>query len=101
MVLYAGSPMLMTLTRSSVKVTRLQNFRKLHFSNSISPANLQRSSKLMVDRGSTGPDLQLVGAGFLNFSSRWQSRDFEVCEMLISPENPLGLISALPEARSL
>jgi len=41
----------------------------------------------MVDYDSVGPSLQLFRARFLNFSSSWQSCDFEVREMLISPES--------------
>jgi len=49
MVLYASSLICvvhadMTLTRSKVKVTGLQKFRKLHFSKSVS-ANMTCSSK--------------------------------------------------------
>jgi len=33
-----------------------------------------------------GPSLQLIGARFLNFSRSWWSHDFEVPEMLTSPE---------------
>jgi len=61
--------------------------RKSHFSRSISSAILAWSSKLMVDHDKTGPSLQLFGTRFLNFSTSWWSRDFEVHEMLISPES--------------
>ena len=54
----------------------------------------------MGDYDSMGPSLQLFGARFLNFSASWQSHDFKVGEMLISP-NPLRFISALTEATSL
>jgi len=54
----------MTLTRSKVKikVTELLKFRKLHLCGFISFAMLAWSSKQMVDYGSIGPDLQLIGA---------------------------------------
>jgi len=92
MVRYADSPICvvhadMTLTHSKVKVTELLNFRKLHFSTSTSSAILVLSSKLMVDYDSMGPSLQVFGARFLRFSPSWRSRDFEVWEMLISPES--------------
>jgi len=67
MVGHAASPTCivhvdMTLTRSKikVKVTGLRKFRKLHFSRSIYSAILVWCPKLMVDRDSTGPNLQLV-----------------------------------------
>jgi len=44
------------------------------------------SSKLMVGCDSVGRGLQFVEARFLNFSQSWWSRDFEVHEMLTSPE---------------
>ena len=44
-------------------------------------------SKLMVDYNSMGHSLELFGARFLNFCPTWQSRKFEVREMLISPES--------------
>ena len=50
----------MTLTQSKVKVTGLLNFRKFHFSRSISSAILVWSSKLMVGSDSMGPGLQFV-----------------------------------------
>jgi len=34
-----------------------------------------------------GPSLQVFGATFLNFCPSWQSRDFQVREVLISPES--------------
>ena len=91
MVRHAGSPVCiahadMTLTWSKVKVTDLLKFRKLHFSASISSSILACSSKLVVDYDSMGPNLQLFGARFLNFSTSWQSRDFWFREVLTSPE---------------
>jgi len=88
MVGHAGSPthivhVDMTLTRSKVKVTALLKFRKLQFSRSISSAILAWSSKLMVDRDSTGPSLQLIGAQFLNFLLRKLSRELKLRGMLI------------------
>jgi len=70
----------MTLNRSKVKVkvTGLPNFRKLRFSKCISSASLPRSSKLMVDYGDMGPNLQLVGAQFLNFLPSKLSHDFKL-----------------------
>ena len=41
----------------------------------------------MVDYDSVGNSLQLSGARFLDFFPSWRSRDFEVREMLISPES--------------
>ena len=40
----------------------------------------------MVDRDSTGPSLQLIGAQFLNFLLRKLSCEFKLCEMLILHE---------------
>ena len=40
----------------------------------------------MVGCDSVGRGLQFVEARFLNFSQSWWSRDFEVHEMLTSPE---------------
>jgi len=75
-----------TLTRSKVKVTELlnsENCRKLHFSRSISSAIFACSSKLMVDNGSMGPDLQLFEAPFSNFLLRKLSREFKLRAMSI------------------
>jgi len=44
-----------TSTRSKVKVMELLEFRKLHFSRSITSAIFTWSSKLMVDCDSMGP----------------------------------------------
>jgi len=85
MVGYAGSPM--CVMHVDVNLTRFK----------VKLAFLVWSSKMMVDYDSTGPSLHLFQAIFLNFSHSWQSRDFEVRIMLISP----GFISALPEAASL
>jgi len=90
MVGHAGSPIRivhvgMTLTRSKVnvkvKVTALLQLRKLHFSRSIFSAILTWNSKLMVDRDSTGPSLQLIGARFWNFllESHHVSSSFAEC----------------------
>jgi len=48
---------------------------------------LWRGTQLMGDYDTMGPSLQLFGAIFLNFSPSWRSCDFEVREMLISPES--------------
>jgi len=85
MVRCTGSPTCtvhahMTLTRSTVKVTELQKFRKLHFSRSVSSTSLAWSSKLMVDYDNMGPSLLHVGALFLlNFLLSKLSRDFAEC----------------------
>jgi len=74
--------------RSKFKVTGLLNFRKLHFSRSISFAILAWSSKLMVDRDSMGPSLQLVGASFSICLLRQlsHSQEFKLCGMSILHE---------------
>jgi len=41
----------------------------------------------MGDYNNMGPSIQLFGATLLNFSPIWQSRNFQVHEMLISPES--------------
>jgi len=41
----------------------------------------------MVDYDSMGPSLQLFRTRFMNFSTNWRSRDFEVRETLLSPES--------------
>jgi len=64
-------------SKVKVKVTGLPSFRKLRFSKFISSASLPRSSKLMVDYGGMGPNLQLVGAWFLNCLLSKLSHDFK------------------------
>jgi len=92
MVGHAGSPLCiahtdMTLTSSkvNVKIPDL-HFPKLDYSTSTSSAIFAWRSQLMGDYDSMGPSLQLFGARFLNFFPSWRSRDFELREMLISPE---------------
>jgi len=103
MVAHAGSPICTAFTavtrtwsKVKVKVTAVLKFRKLHFSTSTSSAILAWRSQLMDDYDS----LQLFRARFLNFSPSWQSRNFEVREMLISPEYT-AFHPVLAEARSL
>jgi len=91
MVAHAGSPVCtahtdVTVTSSKVKVPDLLKFPKLHFSTSTSSAIFALRS-LMGNYDSMGPSLQLFGSRFLKFSPTWRSRDFEVREMLISPES--------------
>jgi len=75
----------MTLTRFKVKfkVTELPNFQKLHFPASISSAILAWSSKLMADYDNVGPNLQPIGARFLNVLLSKLSRDFKLRRMSI------------------
>jgi len=91
----------MTSTRSKVKVKvkvmELLNFRKLHFSRSISSAIFAWSSKLMTENDSMGPGLQLIGVRFSNFLFRKLSREFRLHGMSIS-QNSNGHISVLHEA---
>jgi len=75
-----------------VKVIDLLNFRKLHFSASISSAILAWSSKRMVDYDGMGPRLYPIGARFLNFSH--MTSNFAKCWY---HQNPLGFISSMPE----
>jgi len=79
--------MTLAWSKVKVKVIDLLKFRKLHFSTSISFTILESCSQLMGDYDSMGPSLQLFRARFLNFFPSWQSHDFEVREMLISPES--------------
>jgi len=60
----------------------------MHFVFSMSTFStiLAWRSQLMGDYNSMSPSLQHSGAKFVNFSASWRSRDFEVREMLISPE---------------
>jgi len=55
-----------TRFKVKVKVTELLKFWKLHFSRSIYSTIFTWSSKLMVGSDSMWPDLQFVGAQFLN-----------------------------------
>jgi len=80
-----------TSTRSKVKVTELPKLRKVHFSRPISSAVFAWSSKVMVGSGSTGPGLQLVGAGFLNFLPGKLSREFKLCPMSIFHDIPMAV----------
>jgi len=78
----------MTSTRSKVKInfSELLNFRKLRYSRSISSAILAWSRKLMIDYDSMGPNVQLIGARFLNFLLSKLSRDFRLRRMSILPD---------------
>jgi len=85
MVRQVGSPTCIvhadvTLTPSKVKVTGFLNTQRLHFSRSIF-AILAWNSKLMVDRDSMGPSLQLVRAWFSNFLLRKLSCEFKLRRM--------------------
>ena len=82
-----------TLTRSKIKVkdTELPKLRKLHFSRSISSAVLTCSLKLMVDGDSMGPELQLVGARFLNFLLGKLSREFKLRPISIFDEIQMAI----------
>jgi len=82
-----------TSTRSKVKVkvTELPNLRKVHFSRSVSSAVFAWSSKMMVGVDSTGPGLQLVGAGFLNFLPGKLSREFKLRHMSIFHHIPVAV----------
>jgi len=73
--------------------SRSLNFWKLHFSTSTSATILALHSQLIGDYRSMGPSLQIFGASFLNFSPSWRSRDFEVREMLMSPESTVFYLS--------
>ena len=93
-----------TRFKVKVKVTELLKLRKLHCSTSISSGVLAWNSKLTVDwlqYSIMEPSLQLFGARFLNFSPSWRSRDFEVREMLISPESTAFYLRAGRRYRSL
>jgi len=83
----AHADMILISSKVKVKVTELLNFLKLHFSTSASFAILAWSSKLMVGYDSMGPSLQLFGSRFLNFPPIWRPHDFQVPEILISPES--------------
>jgi len=92
---HAGSPTCivhadMTLTRSKVKVkvkvTKLLDLQKLHFSRSICSAILAWSSKLTVANDSMGPGLQLVAARFSHFLLRKLSCEFRLRWMSILHE---------------
>ena len=107
MVGHAASPTCivhvdMTLTRSKikVKVTGLLKFRKLHFSRSIYSAILVWCPKLMVDRDSTGPNLQLVWAQFSNFLLRKLSHEFILRGMSILHEFQMAIFPYCLRLRS-
>jgi len=80
-----------------------EKFWTLQFSRSISSVNLACSSKRMVVHDNMGPGIQLFGARFLNFTKVGDhvTSKFAKCWPRDPDENPLGFISALPEARSL
>jgi len=72
-----------TRSKVKIKITELLNFRKLHFSMSISSTILAWSLKLIMDYDNMGPSLQLVGARFLNVLRSQLLRDFKLCGMSI------------------
>jgi len=79
--------MTFTWSKVKVKVSDLK-FRKLHFSSL--PLLFWHGAHnwwVITDYDNMGPSLQLFRGAFLNFSPSWQSRDFRVCKILISPES--------------
>jgi len=106
MVGQAGSPtrivhayvtLIQSEVKVKVKVTGLLKFRKLHFSTSISSAILVCSSKLMADRDSTGPSLQLIGTRLSNFLLINLSREFKLREMSILHEFQMAIFPCTAE----
>jgi len=93
MVRHAGNPICIvhtdvTLTwcKVKVKVTDLLKLQKLHLCVWLTSSTiLAWRSQLMGDYDTVG--LQLLEARFLHFSTSCQTRDFEIREMLISPES--------------
>jgi len=108
MVRQAGSPARtvhvdVTLTRSKVKVKimgllKFRKMPKLHFPRPVFSVILSCSSKLIVDRDSTRPTLQLVGVRYSNFLPRRLSREFKLRGMSIFTRISNGHISVVLEA---
>ena len=80
-----------TQPKVKVKVTERPKLRKVHFSMSISSAISAWSSKLMVGGHSMGPELELVGARFLNFHLGKLSREFKLRPISIFDEIQMAI----------